>query len=180
MSLHALLADLLRHAQWADALLWRAVLAYPAAAADEGLREKLHHVHEVQHLFRQAWSGGGFARHDPAATPSALLLARWGHDVHRQVEHWLAAASDSDLAREVRLPWAAHFERQAGAPAAPHTVGESMLQVALHTAHHRGQAAARLRELGGEPPLVDFIVWLWSGRPAADWAFLELGARPPG
>ena len=41
------------------------------------------------------------------------------------------------------------------------------LQVVLHTQHHRGQVCARLRDAGGEPPTVDFIVWLWEGRPAA-------------
>jgi uncharacterized damage-inducible protein DinB len=39
----------------------------------------------------------------------------------------------------------------------------------MHSAHHRGQALRRLRELGVEPPLCDFIVWIWTGRPDADW-----------
>ena len=29
--------------------------------------------------------------------------------------------------------------------------------------------AVILRELGGEPPATDLIVWLWKGRPAPDW-----------
>ena len=29
-----------------------------------------------------------------------------------------------------------------------------------------------LRQLGSEPPaLIDYIVWLWRGRPAAGWGF---------
>jgi len=43
----------------------------------------------------------------------------------------------------------------------------------MHSTHHRGQVNARLRELGGEPPLADFIVWLWWGRPAASWTMLD-------
>ncbi len=39
----------------------------------------------------------------------------------------------------------------------------------MHSTHHRGQVAARLRELGGEPPLVDFIAWLWWKRPEPEW-----------
>ena len=42
-----------------------------------------------------------------------------------------------------------------------------MLQVALHSMYHRGQINARLRDFGGNPPLVDFIAWVWLGRPAA-------------
>jgi len=41
--------------------------------------------------------------------------------------------------------------------------------VALHSLYHRGQVNARLREVGGTPPLVDYIAWLWFGRPAAEW-----------
>ncbi len=48
-------------------------------------------------------------------------------------------------------------------------VGQSAVQVAMHSTHHRGQVAARLRELGVEPPMVDFIVWVWIGKPAAEW-----------
>jgi uncharacterized damage-inducible protein DinB len=45
-----------------------------------------------------------------------------------------------------------------------------MFQVTSHSTHHRGQVNARLRALGGEPPLVDYIAWVWFGKPAADWA----------
>ena len=47
--------------------------------------------------------------------------------------------------------------------------GETMLQVVSHGTHHRGQISTRLRELGVEPPLVDFIAWCWFGKPEADW-----------
>jgi uncharacterized damage-inducible protein DinB len=48
-------------------------------------------------------------------------------------------------------------------------VAECLLQLALHSAHHRGQVAAWLREAGGEPPLTDFIAWVWMRRPAPTW-----------
>ena len=35
--------------------------------------------------------------------------------------------------------------------------------------YHRGQVARRLRELGVEPPLTDFIAWAPMDRPAAEW-----------
>ena len=53
--------------------------------------------------------------------------------------------------------------------AAPATLAETILQVAMHTAYHRGQIATRLRELGGEPQITDFIMWIWMRRPEADW-----------
>jgi hypothetical protein len=36
-----------------------------------------------------------------------------------------------------------------------------------------GQVNVRLRELGCEPPLVDFIAWIWLGQPSADWDSLS-------
>jgi uncharacterized damage-inducible protein DinB len=49
------------------------------------------------------------------------------------------------------------------------TIGETILQVALHSIYHRGQVNARLRALGQEPPLVDYIAWIWLGRPDPKW-----------
>jgi uncharacterized damage-inducible protein DinB len=68
----------------------------------------------------------------------------------------------------VRFPWADRLVERFGA-VRPATWGESVLQLSTHSAYHRGQVARRLRELGGEPPLTDFIAWLWMDRPAADW-----------
>jgi uncharacterized damage-inducible protein DinB len=54
--------------------------------------------------------------------------------------------------------------------ALPATLGESVFQVITHTAYHRGQISTRIREIGGEPPLIDFLYWVWAGRPAPGWA----------
>jgi len=48
-----------------------------------------------------------------------------------------------------------------------------MLQVPLHSQYHRGQINARLRAVGGEPPRVDYIVWVWLGRPGAHWESIQ-------
>jgi uncharacterized damage-inducible protein DinB len=44
--------------------------------------------------------------------------------------------------------------------------GEALVRAAMHSQWHRGRNAARLKELGLEPPTIDPIVWLFSGRPA--------------
>jgi uncharacterized damage-inducible protein DinB len=66
------------------------------------------------------------------------------------------------------LPWSSMVEKRLGRPPGITTIGETALQVALHSTYHRGQVNARLRELGGEPPLVDYIAWLWQGKPSAE------------
>jgi uncharacterized damage-inducible protein DinB len=58
------------------------------------------------------------------------------------------------------------------------TLAETMLQVASHSTYHRGQVNARLRELAGEPPLVDYIAWIWFGRPAPEWNAVSPSGQP--
>jgi uncharacterized damage-inducible protein DinB len=69
----------------------------------------------------------------------------------------------------VQLPWADRLVERFG-QALPATWSETVLQVNLHTTYHRGQVTSRLRALGSEPPLTDFIAWIWMGRPAPGWA----------
>ena len=66
-------------------------------------------------------------------------------------------------------PWGPMVEAKLGMKCAPTTLRQTLLQVALHSAHHRGQVSARLRELGAEPPPTDFIAWLWLGKPQPEW-----------
>ena len=55
---------------------------------------------------------------------------------------------------------------------------DTVLQVVLHTTYHRGQINLRLRELGVEPPLTEYFVWTWRGKPAADWPEVISGNAP--
>src|SRR5437773_1363713 len=72
--------------------------------------------------------------------------------------------------------WADQLAVRLGRPPSPVTLAQTMLQVTSHSSHHRGQVNVRLRELGCEPPLIDFITWLWLGKPSADWDSLSAGA----
>jgi uncharacterized damage-inducible protein DinB len=72
------------------------------------------------------------------------------------------------LTRAVVFPWADRVVARFGA-AERATFAESVLQVAMHSTYHRGQVARRLREMDVDPPATDFIVWIWLGRPDADW-----------
>jgi uncharacterized damage-inducible protein DinB len=157
--------QLARHMAWADAAVWSAVLASTPAAGDARIADTWHHIHLVQHLFLQAWRGAGFAVRERGEFPSLDAIAAFGLDARRGVREFADGATEEELARELRMPWAIYYEQQAKQPAGVHTLGESMLQVFLHTQHHRGQVCARLREVGGVPPTVDFILWLWAGRP---------------
>ncbi|HKH44833.1 MAG TPA: DinB family protein [Thermoanaerobaculia bacterium] len=177
MPADAHLRDLTRHLEWADAAVWQTVLGSSAVSGDVNLAKTLHHVHLVQHIFSQAWVGVPFQVRDLADLPDAAALIAWGREAHTRIHAFLSAADPQEMERPLHLPWAAQFEQRANRPAQPLTIGDSVLQVALHTAHHRGQVCTRLRELGAEPPLVDFIAWAWSGKPEADWQCLNQKAE---
>jgi uncharacterized damage-inducible protein DinB len=74
-----------------------------------------------------------------------------------------------DSNRPIVMPWIEMFEKRLGRKAETPTFYETLLQVSMHSTYHRGQVNTRLRELGAEPPLTDFIAWVWLGKPAAEW-----------
>ena len=161
-----LLRELYDHMKWADAIVWRAALAHPAAADDSFLRERFEHIHMVQRAFLFIWRGEA-QHYDELA--SLADVARWGGEVHQLVQSHLGTLDDAALDRPLDLPWAARLVAQFGRQPAPTTLRETMMQVPMHSTYHRGQVNMRLRELGAEPPLVDYIAWLWMGKPAAQW-----------
>jgi uncharacterized damage-inducible protein DinB len=164
-----MLRELFQHMEWADALVWRAVLAAPNLAADSVVRDRLFHVHLVQRGFLRLWSEPSATLPEPPTFSDAVDVASWGRQYHQDVAAYINRVDQAALAELINIPWAEHVSGRFGQPASRATLAETMLQVTSHSTHHRGQVNARLRELGGEPPLTDFIVWVWLGKPAAKW-----------
>ena len=158
------LRDLYRHQEWADAEHWRLLGGFEAARNDEGIRTRLHHIHMVQHAFR--WILGD--RESPIAitTPADFLsfdaLRDYARAYHGQVGPYFDGLTDERLDTSIHIEW---FKD----PPLSLTVAEALTQCVMHSQHHRGQNAARLRELGGAPENTDYIIWLWKGRPAPAW-----------
>jgi uncharacterized damage-inducible protein DinB len=163
-----ILRDLFRHMEWADAAVWKAVLAHPAAAKDERVLKLFHHLHLVQHSFLRLWRG------EPRETPypefsDAKSMMTWGRGCFPGTFAQLDRADTESLSGPMAAPWASAIARRLGRPAGETTLGDTMLQTAMHSQYHRAQVNARLKELGGTPPLVDYIGWIWYGKPAAEW-----------
>jgi len=113
-------------------------------------------------------------RGEPRETPyptfaDAESLMEWGRSYYREALAHLATLTEEKAAEPLQITWASMVERQLGRPPETTSIAESELQVVLHSMYHRGQINARLRELGGEPLLVDYIAWIWLGKPAAEW-----------
>lgn len=168
MSLSVELQESLDHLEWADAEILGVALAVPAASHDERIRTLLIHIHEVQWAYLQLW------RDEPVVIPERESFAglesvsAWARDYHTRRRHFVSGLVTADLDRHIVFPWAKQLSARFG-KVYPTSLRQSMLQVTLHSAYHRGQVATRLREVGAEPPLVDFVAWVWRGQPSANW-----------
>lgn len=160
--MNSLLRDLYSHQAWADAEHWRAIDMYPPARDDQAIRDRLHHLHLVQRGFTWAVDDQGtkFAFSKPDDFKTFDDLKTFARETHANLNQFLSRPTDTRLAEKVSIPW---FKD----PPLTITVSEALTQCVMHSQWHRGQNATRLRELGGEPPGVDLIVWFWKGRPAA-------------
>jgi len=162
-----LIRDLYSHMEWADALLWRAVLESPAAGNAE-VRDRLMHIHMTQRAFLQVWKKQELDHYQSMTFATTADLYAWARPYYPQLADFLAALVPSRFIEPAPVPWAKYFVPD-GHEAAITTLGEAMLQVTSHSTYHRGQLNTRLRDLGAEPPLVDYIGWVWLGRPAPAW-----------
>ncbi len=160
--------DLLVHMEWADSRIWSALLATESLREDHEMRERLYHFHTTQWAYLQAWQKKPLNIPELPTFGNLQRLGDWVRRYYLELREYLDGVRDSALDVPFDFPWQAEIEKHFG-QAPPTTLGESLLQVVLHTMHHRGQVATRLRDRGGDPPLVDYIGWIWMGRPAPAW-----------
>jgi uncharacterized damage-inducible protein DinB len=161
--------EILTHMEWADAHSWRAVRTLDQALSDERLKYLFHHVHLVQWVYLQSWRGDPFQLTELTGFSDLAAIEAWAKPYYRLASEYAASVDDSKFSQPIEFSWSQLIADKYG-KVIPATLSESAWQVFSHTTYHRGQIAMRIRELGGEPPLVDFLVWVWSGKPAPDWA----------
>jgi len=165
------LRDLFRHMEWADATVWRVIGALDRGSVDPWLRSRLFHVHLVQRAFLQVWKRDEVPSMKAEDFPTLEAVRLWARPYYSEAFAFLGSLDREPerLAEPMAMPWVTAFERRLGRQFETPTLAETAFQVTSHSTYHRGQINRRLRELNVEPALVDYIAWLWFGRPGADW-----------
>ncbi len=155
------IGELFRHMEWADSLTWSAARPFHG---DDDVRRKLRHIHMTQRAFCCIWRG------EPLEFPNVKTAAEvqaFGQRCHEDIAAFIDSF-EGDLDAVLKLPWSEELSGRFG-QVHDTTIGQTMLQLSQHSTYHRGQVNMRLRQVGAEPPLVDFIAWLWRGKPAPQW-----------
>ncbi len=162
--------DLYTHMEWADGRVWRAVLQTEKYSKDDAILDLLAHLHMTQHAFLDVWMGRPVERRDARAEFDApVALGAWARTFYPEAAQFLETADVKGLDQALPLPWAHYFREVIGRDPTISTLRDTLFQLALHSVHHRAQVVRQIRVLGGQPPMVDYIAWVWAGRPAAEW-----------
>ena len=162
--MNSYLDELYAHQEWADTEHWRAFEGHAGALDDKAIRERLVHIHLVQHGF--LWVTGekksGFEIKTAGDFADVAELKSYARRGNADLSESVKNATVEWLETIIEVPW---FK-----PALRISRRLALTQAAMHSHYHRGQNATRLRELGGVPPLIDFIAWLHKGQPKAQWS----------
>ena len=154
------------HQEWADAEMWKAIEGLPGALDDEHIVKRFRHFHSTQYAYLFLVRGEqldlrGLSQRYGDSVP-ITEIKRYAAGTHREWTRSLIELPESRLDEKLLIPW---FKDSSFIV----TIGQALVQVAMHSQHHRGQNATRLRELGGKPPTLDFILWIQKGRPKGEW-----------
>jgi len=96
---------------------------------------------------------------NPENFPTVQSVLELWTSVESNMRAFLGTLSDADLARDI--------EFSLGGPPKSMALGDLLHHAAVHAAHHRGQVALLLRELGRTPGNFDFVIFAEGSRPVA-------------
>jgi len=152
--------QILAYSDWANTLVLAAAETLADAQLDQpfdmgcgSLRRTLLHTYAGEFVWLQRWQGRietRWVNEDEAASVEemrARFRRAWG-----ERDEFLATLKDDDLPRiqEYRDSKGSLYRA---------SLGDMMLQMYLHSTHHRAQAANMLRRLGAGPVDLDYMYW---------------------
>ncbi len=157
--MNPLLSDLISHMEWADATICTFAAAHEQSSSDRQLCDGTLHILECQNGYLSLMRKTEFLemRRDDFPTIAAIVpeIVRY----YQALADFLRSADEESMRSNLNIPWT----RGAGSAV---TVEDGLAQVVMHSQYHRGQNAARLRQLSLAPPLTDLVMWYLTGKPA--------------
>ena len=149
------LKDLARHQRWADQHHWKTFHENAALLEDKDIRKRLNHMLMASEMLTALARG---ETPDMAAFKDRESTEELEAAMQKAADGMESALASADLAKMIALPRGPKGPFEAPA-------GVLLLQALMHSQHHRGQNAARMRELGVTPPMTDFVLWWAVGQP---------------
>ncbi|MEE8170415.1 MAG: DinB family protein [Phycisphaerae bacterium] len=115
------------------------------------LRKTLLHIQAGENVWLQRWQGRTETPWpDEDVKISIVTLSESLDRTVAERDSFLKERSDADLERAV-----AYRDSKGGLFSA--TLGDMMVQMVIHSTHHRAQAVNMLRRLGASPPELDYM-----------------------
>jgi len=157
----------LKYNDWADERLLAAAgalsddqLDHPFDIGRGSLRKTMLHIVAAEEVWAERWRGQAKTpwpneeERVAAATMQERLKRTW-----KRRDAFLATVGNDELSRDV-------VYRDSFGSLYRAALGDMMLQLCIHSTHHRAQVVNMLRRLGDEPPELDYMYWI--RQPAKD------------
>ncbi len=159
--------QILAYSDWANTQVLASAAELPGDRLDQAfdlglgsLRRNLLHTYAGEHVWLQRCKALGETRWIDENEPADVdTICERFERTWRERDAFLQTLADADLARTQT-----YRDSKGSLFSAP--LGDMMLQMYLHSQHHRAQSANMLRRLGAKPVELDFMYWRRVPAPA--------------
>jgi uncharacterized damage-inducible protein DinB len=152
---------MLRYSDWANEQLIKTSAGVARNLLDQKfdigmgtLRRTLLHILSGESVWLKRWKGERetpWPNEDECVAPSDILGRL--REVFSDRERFLVATRPADLDQAI-------VYRDSKGSLFSATLGDMMIQMCVHSAHHRAQAVNIIRRLGAEAPELDYMMWV--------------------
>lgn len=152
---------LLRYSDWANTTLTQAAGGLKPEQLDQTLdigmgtlRRTLLHILAGESVWLARWRGERESPWpDEQERAEPVEIGRRMTEVSAAREQFLASVGPGDLGRIV-------VYRDSKGSLFKATLADMMIQMCIHSMHHRSQAVNIIRRVGGSPPELDYMMWV--------------------
>jgi uncharacterized damage-inducible protein DinB len=160
--------ELSEHMFWADMTVWSEVMKIDQNKDTQNIFDLLFHLHSVQHAYLSIWKDESLNYFEKIKFNKLDEIYEWALEFHKKNSIFIDNLDDNKLQEKIKIPWVRQLEKKLGKPPENSNLIQTIYQVIMHSTYHRGQINKEIRKIGGEPPLTDFIYWIWLGKPEAE------------